>query len=71
MEKATITTNWRAHQFIILARSFQSVQKQVAQIVDNDTDDISHTTLVNIDNKVSDILESLCNIIGAEIIHGQ
>jgi hypothetical protein len=70
MKKANLTTNWEAVQYIILARSIQRVHKQVAEIVDNcKKDDFAHSALVNIDNKLSEITEGLCNIIGTKVVY--
>ena len=70
MEKVNLTTNWEALQYIVLARSIQRVHKQVAEIVDNcKKDDLAHSTLISIDNKMSEITESLCNIIGAKVVY--
>lgn len=68
MEKINITTNWKALQYIVLSRSFQSVQKKVAECTEICKDSDEHSTLVNIDNQLTDIINTLANIIGYEII---
>ena len=70
MKKANLTTNWEVVQYMVLARSFLSLQKKVANVVDNcKVDNSAHPTLVNIDNKMSEIVESLCSIIGAKVVY--
>jgi len=71
MEKVNITTNAKAQKYIALTRAFQSVQKQIALCVDGlSEEDWERPPLNEIDNEIHDIIERLCSIIGAEIIHG-